>query len=164
MPGWHAIVEHQHASREWTVDVLAESDDSRTKVAFEVQLSSQSPADYFKGTQRYFDGGLFPVWLVPRHLEPHPTKAPVVVTGYGKTSTVPADVSELLALPADQDFVKADDTLGAFVEALLRRGHSWKHGSPSEQAAKQKSAAERAAAVAEAERKKLEAFEQASRR
>lgn len=75
-------MEHQHQSREWTVDVLAESDDSRAKVAFEVQLSPQSPADYFKRTQRYFDSGLFPVWLVPRHLEYHPIKVPVVVTGF----------------------------------------------------------------------------------
>lgn len=160
VPGWHAIVEHQHPSREWTVDVLAESDDSRTKVAFEVQLSSQSPADYFKRTQRYFDDGLFPVWLIPRQLEDHETKVPVVVTGYGKTSTVPADVSELLALPADQDFVKADETLGVFVSALLLRGPSWKPGSPDAQAARRKAAAAKAAAQAEVEHKKQEAIEQ----
>lgn len=160
VPGWHAFVEHQHPSREWTVDVLAESDDSGAKVALEVQLSSQSPAEYFRRTQRYFDSGLFPVWLVPRHLEPHEIKVPVVVTGYGKTSAVPTDVSELLKLPADQDIVNADDTLGAFVTALLLRGTPWKLGSPRDQAARRKKAAEREAAQAEAERKKQDAIEQ----
>lgn len=160
VPDWHAIVEHPHPSREWIIDVLAESDDGTKRVAFEVQLSTQTPENYFARSQRYFNSSAFPVWLVPRQLEYHPTKVPLVVTGYGKTSTIPDDVSELLALPADQDFVKADGKLGAFVEALLRRGHSWKHGSPNDQAAKQKAAAELAAAAAEAERKKLEAFDQ----
>lgn len=158
-PGWHAIVEHPHPSREWIIDVLAESDDFRNRVAFEVQLSSQTPENYFARSQRYFDSGAFPVWLVPRRLEYHPTKVPVVVTGFGKTSTIPDDVSELLALPAGQDLVKADDTLGAFVGALLGCGPSWKAGSPECQAAVQKAEAERVAAAAEAERRKLEAFE-----
>jgi hypothetical protein len=160
VPGWHAILEHPHPSREWIIDVLAESDDFRNRVAFEVQLSSQTPENYFGRSQRYFDSGAFPVWLIPRRLEYHPTTVPVVVTGFGKTSTIPDDVSELLALPASQDFVKSGDTLGDFVGALLRRGHFWKRGSPAEQAARQKAEAERKAAEDEAERRKLEAFEQ----
>lgn len=160
VPGWHAIIEHPHPSREWIIDVLAESDDFRNRVAFEVQLSSQTPENYFARSQRYFDSGAFPVWLIPRRLEYHPTKVPVVVTGFGKTSTIPDEVSDLLALPADQDIVKSGVNLGDFVGALLRRGHSWKHGSPAEQAARQKAEAERQAAVADAERRKLEAFEQ----
>lgn len=63
--GWHAIVEHPHPSREWIIDVLAESDDRTRRIAFEVQLSSQSPENYFARSQRYFDSGAFPVWLVP---------------------------------------------------------------------------------------------------
>lgn len=160
VPGWHAIVEYPHSSREWIIDVLAESDDLKNRVAFEVQLSSQTPEKYFARSQRYFDSGVFPVWLVPRGLEYHQTKVPVVVTGFGKTSTIPEDVSELLDLPAGQDFVKADDKLGAFVAALLRRGPSWNVGSPSDQAAEQKAEEEREAAEAEAARKKAEEFEQ----
>lgn len=119
VPGWHAIVEYPHPSREWIIDVLAESGDLKNRVAFEVQLSPQTPDKYFARSRRYFDSGVFPVWLVPRQLEYHQTKVPVVVTGFGKTSTIPEDVSELLDLPAGQDLVKAVDKLGAFVAALL---------------------------------------------
>jgi hypothetical protein len=161
VPGWHAIVEHPHPSREWIIDVLAESDDLTRRIAFEVQLSSQSPENYFARSQRYFDSGAFPVWLIPRRLEDHQTRVPVVVTGFGKTGDVPDDVSELLALPANQNLVYADDNLGAFVEALLRRGPSWIHGSPQDQADAQRAAADAAAAAAEAERRKQEAMEQA---
>lgn len=157
--GWHAIIEHPHPSREWIIDALAESDDLTKKVAFEVQLSSQTPDKYFARSQRYFDSGIFPVWLVPRRLEYHETKVPVVVTGFGKSSTLPESVSDLLALPAEQDFVHAKDNLGDFVAALLRQGPRWGAGSPEHQAALQKTAADREAARAEAERKRLEAIE-----
>lgn len=160
VPGWHAIVEHPHPSREWIIDVLAESDDRRNRVAFEVQLSSQTPENYFARSQRYFDSGVFPVWLVPRQLEYHQTKVPVVVTGFGKSSTIPEDKTKLLNLPADQDLVKAKDSIGAFVTSLLTHGPSWKEGSPADQAARQKAEAAREAARQEAERKKQEAFEQ----
>ncbi|MET1086338.1 MAG: competence protein CoiA family protein [Arthrobacter sp.] len=161
VPGWHAIVEHPHRSRDWIIDVLAESDDLTRKVAFEVQLSSQTPDKYFARSQRYFDSSIFPVWLVPRRLEYHETKVPIVVTGFGKSSTLPESVTDLLALPADQDFVQAKNNLGVFVAALLRQGPRWRAGSPKHQAALQKAAADREAARAEAERKKVEAIEQA---
>lgn len=161
VPGWHAIVEHPHPSRECIIDVLAESDDHTRRIAFEVQLSSQTPENYFARSQRYFDSGAFPVWLIPRQLEYHETKVPVVVTGFGKTGTVPDDASELLALPAGQSLVKADDSLGEFVEALLRKGPCWEHGSPQAQAEAQKAAAEAVTAAAEAERRRQEAIEQA---
>lgn len=83
------------------------------------------------------------------------------MTGFGKTSPLPDDVIELLNLPADQDFLNAaDDVLGAFVEALLRRGHSWEHGSPANQEAAQKAAGEQAAAAAQAELMRQEALQQ----
>lgn len=159
VPGWHAIVEHPHPSREWIIDVLAEKDDRSKRIAFEVQLSSQTPDNYFARSQRYFDSGAFPVWLIPRRLEYHPTKVPVVVTGFGKSSTIPDDKTELLKLPAGQDFVKAGDSLGAFVTTLLTCGPSWKPGFPSEQAARQAEEAAREAVLREAERRKEEEFE-----
>ncbi|KIC68710.1 competence protein CoiA family protein [Pseudarthrobacter phenanthrenivorans] len=161
VPGWHAILEHPHPSREWIIDVLAESDDLTKAVAFEVQLSSQTPEKYFTRSQRYFDSRAFPVWLIPRQLEYHETKVPVVVTGFGKTADVPEDPSELLALPAGQNFVMAGDNVGAFVEALLLKGPSWQHGTPHAQAEARKAAAEAAAAAAEAERRNQEAIKQA---
>jgi hypothetical protein len=161
VPGWHAIVKHPHRSREWIIDVLAESDDFRSRVAFEVRLSSQTPDKYFARSQRYFDSSIFPVWLVPRQLEYQQTKVPMVVTGFGKSSPLPEVVSELLALPAGQDFVHAENTLGDFVASLLRKGLSWAYGTPQFQADAQKAAAEAAAFAAEAERRKQGAIEQA---
>jgi hypothetical protein len=160
VPDWHAIVEHPHPSREWIIDVLAESDDFTRRVAFEVQLSSQTPENYFARSQRYFDSGAFPVWLIPRQLEYHETKVPVVVTGFGKTSEIPDDPSELLALHADQNFVITGGSIGVFVEALLRKGPSWIHGTPNAQAEAQRAVAEAAALAAEAERMKQEAINQ----
>lgn len=75
---------------------------------------------------------------MPRRLEYHETKVPIVVTGFGKSSTLPESVTDLLALPADQDFVQAKNNLGVFVAALLRQGPRWRAGSPKHQAALQK--------------------------
>ncbi|MFQ4150282.1 hypothetical protein AAGW05_16605 [Arthrobacter sp. LAPM80] len=80
-------------SREWIIDVLAESDDKHHCVAFEVQLSSQPMENYRHRSQRYFDDNVFPVWLVPRHLEYSPIQVPVVVAGFGKSSEVPDSLS-----------------------------------------------------------------------
>jgi hypothetical protein len=123
-----------------------------------IRSPPQSPG--FARSQRYFDSSIFPVWLVPRRLEYHETKVPIVVTGYGKSSTLPVSVTDLLALPADQDFVQAKNNLGDFVAALLRQGPRWRAGSPEHQAALQKAAADREGARAEAVRKRLEAIEQ----
>ena len=160
VPGWHAIVEHPHPSREWIIDVLAESNDFTKRVAFEVQLSSQTPVNYFARSQRYFDSEAFPVWLIPRQLEWHEISVPVVVTGFGKKSEVPDNPAALLALPADQNFVPAGDGVGVFVEALLRKGPSWRHGTPHAQAEAQRTAAEAAAVAAENARLEQEALKQ----
>lgn len=71
---------------------------------------------------RYLAGARLPVWLVPRWLEYNETKVPVVVTGFGKSSTLPENVSDLLALPAEQDIVHVKDNLRDLVAALLRPG------------------------------------------
>lgn len=153
VPGWHAVVEHPHPSCEWIVDVLAESDDRRHHVAFEVQLSSQAPDRYLARSQRY--------WLVPRGLDCHPTKVPVVVTGFNKSSAIPEDVQALLDLPANQHFVAlGGDSLGSFVRALLLRGPSWPEGTPDEQELRRRIEEGRKAALAEAEREKTEVIEQ----
>lgn len=113
VPGWHAIIEYPHPSREWIIDVLAESDDRIHRVAFEVQLSSQAPAEYFRRTQRYFDSNVFPVWLVPRALEYSPVHLPMVITAFGKTSEVPEKPSELLDLQVRHDLSAEQGILGA---------------------------------------------------
>ena len=114
---------------------MAESDDSRRRVAFEVQLSSQSPAKYQHRSQRYFGEGLFPVWIVPRRLEDNLIRVPFFVTGFGKSSEIPAEPGRLLDLNVTCDF-REEDTLGTLVDNLLQRGHGWNHGSPEDQAAR----------------------------
>lgn len=133
VPGWHAVIEYPHPSREWIIDVLAESDDLLHRVAFEVQLSSQTPADYFRRTQRYFDSNVFPVWLVPRALEYSPIHLPVVITGFGKTSEVPDNPAELLDLPTKHNFPAEQEGLGDFIKDLLSNGPRWRSGTPKKQ-------------------------------
>lgn len=132
-PGWHAVIEYPHPSREWIIDILAESDDMLHRVAFEVQLSSQTPADYFRRTQRYFDSNVFPVWLVPRALEFSHIQLPVVVTGFGKTSEVPDTPAQLLDLDTKHNLPVEHDGLGDFIRDLLSNGPRWRSGTPKKQ-------------------------------
>jgi len=133
VPGWHAAIEFPHPSREWIIDVMAESDDGRQRIAFEVQLSGQTPEAYFLRSERYFQSGITPVWLVPRQLEWNRIKVPEVVTGFGKTTDVPGDLAALMNLPATQSFVSGVETLGTFIDVLLTRGARWPIGSPTRQ-------------------------------
>lgn len=155
VPGWHAVIESPHPSREWIVDVLAESNDGRHRVAFEVQLSGQTPDEYFARSERYFRDKFFPVWLVPRPLEWNRIHVPQVVTGFGKSRAVPDPVSDLMHLPAIQTLVPDCESLGEFIEGLLTRGWRWPLGSPSQQGRRQDAEdrqAERARAAADARR------------
>lgn len=132
--GWHAIIEHPHPSREWIIDVLAESDDKAHRVAFEVQLSSQTPEDYSRRTQRYFESNVFPVWLVPRSLEyGGPIQLPIVVTGFGKTSEAPANPTGLLDLDISHNLPSESDVLRDFIRDLLTSGPRWRWGTPMKQ-------------------------------
>ncbi|MFJ5694573.1 competence protein CoiA [Arthrobacter sp. NPDC093125] len=158
LDGWHAVLEYPHPSREWIIDVLAESDEKRHRVAFEVQLSSQTPGTYHLRSQRYFNDGVFPVWIIPRPLDYSPIKIPIVVTGFGKSSEVPEHPAELMNLNAFADFSTAD-TLGLFVDSILERGPGWGYGSPDEQIAAQRREVEREARVREEERRRLESIE-----
>ncbi|MHA7146543.1 competence protein CoiA [Arthrobacter sp. TmT3-37] len=158
--GWHAVVEYPHPSREWIIDVLAESDDQRYRVAFEVQLSSQTMDDYLHRTQRYWDSRVFCVWLIPRHLEYSPFEVPVVVTGFGKSSEVPSNPSALMDLQIRQNFHPAEGTLGHFVNQLLMTGSHWSKGSPDQQRKAADAAARRAAAELKALTENLQRIEQ----
>lgn len=155
---WHAIVEFPHPSREWTIDVLAESDDRKRRIAFEVQLSSQAPERYQHRSQRYFNDDVFPVWIVPRRLEYSRIEIPLVVTGFGKSSEVPEDPVALMDLAVTTDF-RDEATLGALVDSLLRRGHGWQHGSPAVQIARLQREEERAARARDEEKRRREALE-----
>lgn len=142
IPGWRAIIEHPHPSREWIIDVLAESDGGRNRVAFEVQLSSQTLDEYSRRSQRYFNERVFPVWIVPRPLEPGRVQVPVVVTGFGKSSDLPENPADLMDLDISVRFAH-QNTLGSFVDELLGNGHGWSLGTPSEQLARYQAEQER---------------------
>lgn len=156
--GWHALVEFPHPSREWIIDVLAESDDRSRRIAFEVQLTSQTPEKYRHRSQRYFKDKVFPVWVIPRYLEYDPVKVPEVVTGFGKSSALPENPADLMDLTISANFSRKD-TLGAFVDDLLGRGHRWSYGSPDEQTARHKRDAVREARERNEERRRHEAVE-----
>lgn len=159
VPGWHAAIEFPHPSREWIIDVMAESDDGRQRIAFEVQLSGQTPEAYFLRSERYFRDGVLPVWLIPRQLEWNRIRVPEVVTGFGKSSEVPDDVSDLLSLPADQELIPRAQTLGALIDLLLTQGTRWQPGSPLQQKLRLEAAerqVERERAAAEADKEKSE--------
>lgn len=142
IPGWRAYLEYPHPSREWIIDVLAESDAKDRRIAFEVQLSSQTPAKYQARSQRYFQDQVFPVWVVPRQLEYDPIEVPVVVTGFGKSSDVPANPTELLQLEARSSLSDAK-ILGDFVDSILTYPPHWPKGSPEDQLARLRKAEER---------------------
>lgn len=73
------------------------------------------------------------MWLVPNHLEYYPVQVPTVVTGFGKSSEVPDDLTTLMELDTDQEIVRGDRTLNVFLERLLTFGPDWTYGSPAEQ-------------------------------
>ncbi|MHA7191087.1 competence protein CoiA family protein [Arthrobacter sp. MDT2-16] len=158
VPGWSAEIEHPHPSREWIIDIMAVSDDGRKRFAFEVQLSGQTPEEYQRRSQRYFDSGYMPVWLIARDLEYSEIKVPTLTTGFGKTSDIPDSAVDLLRLPVSSSNLDLRVSgLGAAIRELLERGHNWRHGSPSRQAEKltvEKD--ERAREHEEAERRRAE--------
>jgi hypothetical protein len=96
--------------------------------------------------------------VIPRQLEYDPVKVPEVVTGFGKSSAVPEDPAELMALTVTVNF-SAKDTLGGFVDDLLQQGHRWAHGSPDEQAVKHAREAEREARERDEARRQPEVLE-----
>lgn len=136
VPGWTAVIEHPHPSREWIIDVMARADDGRRIYAFEVQLSGQTPEQYAYRTQRYFDSRVMPVWLIPRDLPYGPIKIPTIVTGFSKSSPIPDAPEEILrqfSLPCDFELQAAP--LGEILMKLLTQGHHWTHGGPRHQQA-----------------------------
>lgn len=60
--GWNATIEHLAADRSWIADVLAERDGRR--IAFEIQLSSQTDVNFARRQTRYEADGVECLWLV----------------------------------------------------------------------------------------------------
>ena len=60
--GWTATIEHPAPDRSWIADVLIEEDGRR--IALEVQLASQTDAEFTRRTSRYAQAGIETIWLV----------------------------------------------------------------------------------------------------
>ena len=95
---WTVAVEH--VAQGWVADVLASS--AQMRVAFEVQWSRQSLADYERRQARYADDGVRGVWLVrapPALYLPNPGLPLFVVREWQRA---PAVVMSGRAFPVDQ--------------------------------------------------------------
>lgn len=151
VPGWEARVEYPAADRDWIADVMAFSRDGRM-IAFEVQLSEQSKDDYARRTQRYFDAGIGPVWLVPAELYFLQLEIPHIVTGFRKSSPLPQEPRELMRQIELQPLTNRQATVGSMIDLFLSPRFAWKSGSPEDQRLKHEQelvAAKEAAAAAE---------------
>lgn len=130
--GWRAEVEHAHPERAWIADVMAIHTSNR-RLAFEVQLSAQSEDEYIRRTQRYLDDGVAPVWVVPDNLDWFRVKLPMIVTGFGKTSDLPAVPAALMGPTKFQPVFGRLARVGAAVDAVLHPSFRWRHGTPRHQ-------------------------------
>lgn len=129
-PGWQAIIEYTE-DRSWITDVMAISR-AGARIAFEVQLSSQTEEVYAARTQRYFDAGVHTVWVVPRHLEDLDLQVPQIETAVFKSTPVPEDPEQLLAHRTYQWLVRDVVDVGEALDRVLAGRLTWHHG-PSRQ-------------------------------
>ncbi|MDP9982961.1 hypothetical protein J2W14_002363 [Pseudarthrobacter oxydans] len=130
--GWTATVEYAPGSRAWIADVLAERKDGK-RFAFEVQLSKQSREQYGLRSQRYFEEGIHPVWLVPKLEEFRELKVPMLGTGFAKDSKIPDVPAQLMESATRHCLTGAGGNLGQSIDGLLGGSITWEHGSPSDQ-------------------------------
>lgn len=130
-PGWRSVVEYTE-DRSWITDVMAFS---RTgmRIAFEVQLSSQTEEVYAERTQRYFDAGVHTVWVVSRYLESMDLQVPQIETAVFKSAPVPADPAQLLEHRTYQWLLRDVVDVGEAIDRLLAGRFAWRHASPRQQ-------------------------------
>lgn len=131
-PGWRAEVEHAHPERAWIADVMA-IHISGKRLAFEVQLSAQSEDEYVFRSERYLDDGIGPVWVVPDNLDWFRVKLPMIVTGFGKSSTLPEMPAALMDAIAYQPMINNMARVGVVVDQVLHPSFRWTHGTPRQQ-------------------------------
>lgn len=72
--GWAATIEYPGPDREWIADVLAEKDGRR--VAIEIQLSPQQPAEFVRRQERYAASGIECIWLIAPSNKPNAAQVP----------------------------------------------------------------------------------------
>ncbi|BDZ52740.1 hypothetical protein GCM10025867_49810 (plasmid) [Frondihabitans sucicola] len=108
--GWTARDEVPDGSeRNWVADVLVEKGGRR--IAFEVQWSRQTPAEYLRRTERYAADGVETIWFAAHAKPAQPTNVPTltlrftsdsvaVERSHGETLPIEQAVRSLLAWPA----------------------------------------------------------------
>lgn len=62
--GWHADLEVTSPTGDWRADVLATDPQSQRRIAFEIQLSSQTEEEARRRSTRYREAGVECVWIV----------------------------------------------------------------------------------------------------
>lgn len=132
MSGWRAEVEHAHPDRTWIADVMAIHVSGR-RLAFEVQLSQQNEDEYIRRSQRYADDRVGAVWIVPDSIDWFRVQMPMIVTGFGKTSALPATPGSLMDLTHYQPMFGKSARVDAAVDAVLHPAFSWPYGTPKHQ-------------------------------
>lgn len=126
-PGWEATIEFQGPDGAWVADVLAEHPCGR-RIAFEVQLSGQTPDEFQFRSQRYFDAGILPVWITPLEVNAG-VVLPVVRTSWRKSTPLPVDLAELLDWPNRS----GNPTIRHSVGMYLDLGYVWSDGDVTRQ-------------------------------
>ncbi|GAA1892137.1 hypothetical protein GCM10009715_42100 [Paeniglutamicibacter psychrophenolicus] len=134
-PGWRAVLEHPGPDRRWVADVLAIGPAGQ-RIAFEIQLSTQSTQAWEERTQAYFDDGILPVWVTPHTDRYERIRLPMVHTGITKESALPADPTDLLRERVWHPFERRERSLGYRLQDLLLARQVWTDGSPAEQRAR----------------------------
>lgn len=129
--GWRAVIEYTE-DRSWITDVMALSRHGQ-RIAFEVQLSTQTEEGYAARTQRYFDAGVGPVWVVPAGLAELDLQVPYLTCGITKSTPVPEDPDRLLGHTAYQWLLGEVLDTGAAIERVLAGRFTWRHSDPRTQ-------------------------------
>lgn len=127
-PGWRAVIEYTE-DRSWITDVMAFSRTGQ-HIAFEVQLSTQTEDVCAARTQRYFDAGVGPVWVVQRHRDDFDLQVPQIEVAVFKSTPIPEDPAQLLAHRTYQWLVGDVMTVGQAIDRVLAGRFTWRHGDP----------------------------------
>lgn len=130
-PGWQAVIEYTE-DRSWITDVMAFSR-SGARIAFEVQLSTQTEEAYAARTQRYFDAGVHTVWMVPRGLDDFDLQVPYLETAVFRSTPAPEDPAQLLAHRTYQWLLRDVVDVGEAIDRVLAGRFTWRHGPPRQQ-------------------------------
>lgn len=129
-PRWEAVVEYTQ-DRSWITKVMAIFR-CRQCIALEVQLSFQTEEVYEERTQRYFDAGIRPVWVVPCSLslmDLQVSQIKVAVFEFPRCRRS----GQLLAHETYQYLMRDVVDAGQAIDRVLAVRFTWRHGNQRQQ-------------------------------